>query len=361
MNKYKIAVYAICKNEEKFAERWMNSMKEADAVYVADTGSTDHSAETLRKLGAVVNTLHLDTWRFDTARNRSLEFVPEDYDICVCTDLDEVFEPGWRSELEKVWIKGITTRARYNYTWSFNEDGTPGISFWTEKIHTRHGFRWIHPVHEVLEYYGDRPDVYATADKIQLNHYPDQTKSRGQYLPLLELSVKEQPNDDRNVHYLGREYLFYGKWDQCIETLKRHLALDTAKWLDERSASMRYIARAYKAKGDYYNASLWLYRAIAEAPYLREGYVEMARLAYDEENWAKAYYMIDEALKITEWPKTYINEAFCWDYSVYDIGAIAAFNLGMLTKSLELEETALSMAPDNERLKRNLALIKAAL
>ena len=51
MNKYKIAVYAICKNEEKFAERWMNSMKEADAVYVADTGSTDHSAETLRKLG----------------------------------------------------------------------------------------------------------------------------------------------------------------------------------------------------------------------------------------------------------------------------------------------------------------------
>ena len=29
-------------------------------------------------------------------------------------------------------------------------------------------------------------------------------KSRGQYLPLLELSEEEDPEDDRNMHYLGR-------------------------------------------------------------------------------------------------------------------------------------------------------------
>ena len=45
MNKYKICVYAICKNEEKFIERWVNSMKEADKIYVLDTGSTDKSVE----------------------------------------------------------------------------------------------------------------------------------------------------------------------------------------------------------------------------------------------------------------------------------------------------------------------------
>ena len=54
MGKYKVAVYAICKNEEKFVKRWYESVKEADGVFVLDTGSTDNTAEKLRKLGAKV-------------------------------------------------------------------------------------------------------------------------------------------------------------------------------------------------------------------------------------------------------------------------------------------------------------------
>ena len=50
----KIVVYAICKNEAGFAERWMASMAEADGVYVLDTGSTDGTAERRRALGAEV-------------------------------------------------------------------------------------------------------------------------------------------------------------------------------------------------------------------------------------------------------------------------------------------------------------------
>ena len=41
---------------------------------------------------------------FDVARNKSLELVSLDTDICVCTDIDEVFEPGWRENLEKHWV-----------------------------------------------------------------------------------------------------------------------------------------------------------------------------------------------------------------------------------------------------------------
>ena len=33
MNKYKIVVYAISKNEEKFVDRWVDSMQEADEIY----------------------------------------------------------------------------------------------------------------------------------------------------------------------------------------------------------------------------------------------------------------------------------------------------------------------------------------
>ena len=52
MGTYKVCVYAICKNEEKFADRWMDSMGEADLVVVLDTGSEDGTAERLRARGA---------------------------------------------------------------------------------------------------------------------------------------------------------------------------------------------------------------------------------------------------------------------------------------------------------------------
>ena len=95
-----VVVYAIAKNEEKFAKRWMASMGEADRVVVLDTGSTDRTVPLLRELGAEVTAGEIVPWRFDAARNAALELVPEEADICVCTDLDEVFRPGWRKALE---------------------------------------------------------------------------------------------------------------------------------------------------------------------------------------------------------------------------------------------------------------------
>ena len=187
MGKYKICVYAITKNEEKFVNRWYNSMKEADKVYVLDTGSTDQTVQKLKSLGAFVTVKKIDPWRFDIARNESLALVDDDADICVCTDLDEVFLPGWREQLEKVWKKD-TTRLKYNYNWQLDENNQPTVNFYIEKIHSRKNYKWTHPVHEVLTFQGDCEKTEIT-DQITVNHYPDQQKSRGSYLPLLELSV----------------------------------------------------------------------------------------------------------------------------------------------------------------------------
>ena len=49
MGKYKVCVYAICKNEQKFINRWVDSMNEADEIYVLDTGSNDKSVKMLKK------------------------------------------------------------------------------------------------------------------------------------------------------------------------------------------------------------------------------------------------------------------------------------------------------------------------
>ena len=136
MNKYKVCVYAISKNEEKFVDRWVNSMKEADEIYVLDTGSTDDTIKKLQNLGVKVKQKIINPWRFDNARNESLKLLPGDTDICVCTDLDEVFVDGWRKKLEKIWDKD-TTRLAYNYNWLLDENNNPKVNFYIEKIHNR--------------------------------------------------------------------------------------------------------------------------------------------------------------------------------------------------------------------------------
>ena len=52
----RVIVYAICKDEEKNVDLWYDSMKEADAIYVLDTGSTDNTVEMLlSKPNVIVN------------------------------------------------------------------------------------------------------------------------------------------------------------------------------------------------------------------------------------------------------------------------------------------------------------------
>lgn len=357
MNMFNVCVYAICKNEAKFCKRWVESMKEADEIIVLDTGSTDGCDRILRQLGVKVYSKTIRPWRFDTARNESLKLVPEYYDICVCTDLDEVFEKGWRKKVEEAWKKGADT-LKYRYTWSFNPDGSEGYVFYAEKIHSRHGFHWVNPVHEVLQFDGKNPR-YLTADGVQLNHYPDPAKSRRQYLGLLELAVKEDPNNDRNTHYLGREYMFNGMWDKAITTLKKHLSLKSAVWKDERAASMRYIGKCYRAAGNKDEARKYFALAITEAPWQREVWLELAELESENENWDIVIGLCNKALEIEKRPEIYISESDSYGYLPYDLLSLAYYYKGEKEKAVFYGEKAVNTAPYIDRLRENLKFFKA--
>ena len=356
MKKIKICVYAICKNEEKFVERWVNSMKEADEIYVLDTGSTDNTVNKLKEFGVNVIQKIIIPWRFDVARNMSLELVPNDTDVCICTDLDEVFEPGWREKLESNYQNGA--RISYTYNWHINEDGIADVVFLLDKIHPRKGYKWIHPVHEVLTPLNTEKRIVV--DNIILNHYPDNNKSRGSYLELLELSVEEDPKDDRNMHYLGREYIYYGKWEDCIKTLKKHLSLESANWNLERSASMRYIARSYYNLGNLDEAEFWYKNSIKEANEMREGYVELGLLYYNQGKWLDCINNLIIALSIKNKPMVYVNEIFCWDNTIDDLLSICFYKLGIYDLALYFVDKALKYKSD-ERLLKNKSIFEKAL
>lgn len=350
MKKYKICVYAICKNEEKFIDRWYESIKEADYICVLDTGSTDNTLNKLKSHNIIYKQKIIVPWRFDTARNESLKLIPKDTDIYICLDLDEVLLPGWKEELLKIWNKNIT-RINYNYNWYIDENNIPQISFYNNKIHNKN-YIWINPVHEILKPL--KKENTITTNNITINHYPDRNKSRSSYLKLLELSVKEDPNNDRNLHYLGREYMYYKKWNKSIDTLIKHLNLETSTWKDERCASMRFISRCYINLNRYNEAEMYLNMAINEAPYLREPYVEKMFLDLKQNNYKEVIKNGNKALKIKEHTKTYMNEPFAWNETIYDLMSLSYYYTNNKQKAIYYVKKAIKINKNNKRLQDNL-------
>lgn len=347
----KICVYAIALNEAGFVERFINSAKDADLILIADTGSTDNTVALARELGAQFHSIYISPWRFDLARNAAMALIPADIDVCVSLDLDEVLQPGWREEIERVWVPG-TNRLSYMFDWS-----GAGQVFAYQKIHARKGFLWTHPCHEYPIPDGRVTEVYAHTDKLLVVHQADPTKSRGQYLDLLELSVKEDPDDPRNSFYAARERSFAGLWQPAIDECERYLALPGATWENERCYAMRVASRCSAELGKWDAALKWARRGVAEAPGSREPWHELASICYRLRRWEECLGAAMSALQITDRQMVYTVDLQVWGYALHDYASIAAWNLGLKTLAAEQAQLALDKAPDDERLRRNRDLV----
>lgn len=345
----KIAVYAISLNEEQFIERCIKSASDADCFILADTGSTDQTKQIAKDCGAQVFDISIKPWRFDHARSASLALVPE-VDVCIALDLDEVMNYGWRDEVERVWKDGAT-RMRYKFDWG------SGIVFYSDKIHSRRGYYWKHPCHELLTPDPRVQEVWCETDFLLISHYPDETKSRGQYMSLLEVGVKEDKDCIRNSFYYARELVFAKRYEEAIDALKRYLAMPDARSDHERSYCMRFIAESYEAIGNIPMAHYWHRHSCAEAPHLRDGWTHLAFFCFRHQLWAECYSSISYALSIKDKQLLYTADPKCWTSFPHDIASIAAWNLGLKAHALDHVNNALELDPTNERLLGNKLLM----
>ena len=286
----KIAVYAICRDELPRLERWLSCASEADYVRVLDTGSTDGTWEALRAYAAGHPALRCERddgivpFRFDEARNKSLAMVPDDADVCVCLDIDEWMPPGWRAALEAAWVPGCA-EARYEFVWAFDAAGNPSGVMDGWKIHRRHGVRWVHACHEVLEYDGDKQTCRVP---VRMEHHPD-GKAPRDYLPGLQLAVQLEPECARNWYYLGREQYYRARWADADASLQRYLEMQSG-FAQERSSAMVMLADCTA------DSELWLLRAAVEAPWRREAWLGLAELYNREKRYPEAERMARHCL-----------------------------------------------------------------
>jgi tetratricopeptide (TPR) repeat protein len=363
---HKTIIYAIAKNEEKFVDTFMLYAQEADEVIILDTGSTDRTVELFKKWGATVHETTFKPWstlseydaliaagdkpfRFDTARNMSLNLVPEDAEICVCIDIDEVLPLNWRTKVEDAWVQGIN-RLRYIYAWKMDSDNKPEIFFTYSKIHSRHDFTWEYPAHEYLFVKKGVKEQVVYVSDLMIRHYPDNSKQRSFYKHLLELGVRDYPNSERAAYYYGRELTFTGEPEKGIAELKRYLSLPTAVWPDERAKAAKFIAATYSSMGNTTDVIPWLLRSIAEKPDIRDNWVALAEKYYELNDYLGSYYAVRQALKIKKCLPSHATHMGCWNHYPHEIAAVCAYNLGLISQAKAHIANALRHKPGDKEL-----------
>ena len=359
----KICVYAICKNELKFVEQWLENMSEADYIVVLDTGSTDGTYEKLKEDSRVtlVKQQEIKPWRFDVARNESMKLIPDDADILVCTDFDELFEPGWAQFLRDNWVPGYHNRCHYKYAWKHDSLGNNQFVFTYNKIHTK-DLHWIFPVHEVL--WQKDPSYNEVAleadDKIFLHHWQDESKSRSNYLDLLHLSCEENPDHSHVRSLLTREYLIDEKWDKAIE-----YGLQTLKKPDIDISSnglvllhtLFFVASSYLQIGNYDEALWYCQEFIRVDPTYREPYFVMAQAFNASHVFTMAEAAVLAGFKNSIQKFDWVETGNSWTSEGHAILGAVYINMKKYQEAAEQLKTALSYDPENPRLMKQYILV----
>jgi len=354
----KICVYAICKNELKFVDKWLENMSEADYICVLDTGSTDGTYEKLKEDSRVtkVKQKEIKPWRFDVARNESMKLCPKDTDVYVCTDFDELFEKGWAEQIRKHWKVDEYNRGFYTYAWSHSDIGEPQDVFKYDKIHTK-DFHWIFPVHEVLQPNDGIAQIGLDfGTNIYLHHYQDRTKERKYYFDLLELSCKENPEDSHTRMLLAREYILQGNLEAALKEFLEVLKMPDVDKPNKRLVllySLLHVAEIYADLKNYDEVIWYCQEFIKEDYTYREPYLLLADIYNDMEMYTLAEAMIKCALEYGKQHYDWIEEAKTFLDRPYDALSVAEFKLGKFEEAKQNMSKALKHNPKDVRLLQN--------
>lgn len=356
-NNYKISVYTITKNEEKFVDEWVENMSEADEIVVLDTGSTDKTVEKLRAKGVKVEVKTISPWRFDVARNESMKLISPEMDICISTDLDERFEKGWAEQIRNNWTENID-RAKYYYAWSHDDQGRTKIKILYEKIHKNDGtWKWKMPVHEILVSERKPSEInwlILSEQQVMLHHYPDPTKSRGQYIDLMKIGIEEEPNNMLQNYYYGRELFYHRRLEESIKQLKKTVKLsEIQKSKAYIASSYGFIGKAFEILGRLHEAEAYLIRGTEYVKNVREPYIRLMQFYYNNKRWYSLIQTGLRTLQITYNPLEWYEDDKNYKEVPHDFLSIAFYQIGDYENGLYHLEKAIEYFPENKRFLEN--------
>lgn len=305
-----IAVAMIVKNEEVLLARCLESVKDADAIYILDTGSIDNTIEVAKRYTDNVFIDYVWDDDFASAQNHLLEKMRGKYDWILSIDADEALLCDFdevRKAVEKakdyVACKMIAEGGgRLEFVFSRLFRNTPEI-YWCQRIHKH------------LNLPGGGEEVGDV--RIMFGWSPAHNNDPDRALRILERVVSEEKEPGRNLYYLGREYWYKRRYKEATATLGRYVQI--SNWDAEKAESFLVMSQAYSAQGLDEDARDACLQAIKLNSDFKEAIIFMAGISTPEN--AKQWYRM---------AKTANNRDVLWDRTpaepIKDIMFIAPHN-----------------------------------
>jgi glycosyltransferase involved in cell wall biosynthesis len=330
------SVVVIGKNEEKTLPKLIRALAEfkrrrGDMVFV-DTGSTDKTAEIAEKGGFTVNSVgnrfqfKLDKvkatvvnkafvvegedpivevgqvfFNYSAARNYAMSLAKNDFIFSPdCDEEPTVFDID---KVGKLFSDGATL-IWFDYVHSHYPDGKPEMRFNTNaRCYNRKEHQFVGMIHETLTNVGKQVD--APRDVLRIDHWQQPSDARKKYLAGLAVACFNEPKNDRNMHYFGRELHYQKRYKSSIEVLTKHLQL--GKWEPELAQSMIFIGDNYDFLGAPNTSLDWWHKAATIDGLRREPWMRLAKYFFGKGDAQHVLEYTSAALAIPPVSTFYMN------------------------------------------------------
>jgi tetratricopeptide (TPR) repeat protein len=191
--------------------------------------------------------------------------------ICM-PDCDEVFTTLDLDAVSAAIAAGAE-QLEYDFVYAHDAEGRPSVQFKHSKFYDRRKLKWRGVVHEVLHGWKVQP-VYLPPSAIRLEHFQKAETNRSGYLRGLALDCFENPDNDRNSHYFGRELYYTGRYRSALRELDRHI--DMRGWAQERGQSAVLKGLCWEARGELGAAERCFFEALQIDATRREPWLRLA-------------------------------------------------------------------------------------
>lgn len=353
----KVAVYAICKNEEHNIADWLACTAEADFVFMLDTGSDDDTINKVKTSGyenVDIIEANFVPFAFNTARNMSLNVAArrDTFDIMVFLDLDERLPAGWSDAVRAALETSPNIHSIYFNMQLTDSDGSPSTRYRQLKAHSPEGYQWRYRAHEVLVNTLPDREGHTIQLDITISHHKDETKPRN-YIHLLADDFKDMPNDHRACFYYGRELYYIGEYQQALAVLLQTYQCKEG-YFDAQQVEALRIMFYCSGEDSYLMQALLLNRDSRETLY------DWAIYMRDSGQYFSAIGLVEMMFNIRETDNFILfKDQGVWSWKPYDLLAECFWQVGNVVASYENAKTALSMNPNNKRLQDNMSFYTA--
>jgi len=353
-----LSLCVICKNEEENIKNLLESVKGPlfDEIIIVDTNSTDKTVEVARKYTPHIYNFE---WVDDFSAARNYSFSKATCEFVGWLDADDAVLP-------KDYQKLLALKERLNeadtwllkYEYAHDELGRSICSFYRERIVRRSlNLKWQEPIHEYLPLTG-----IIKKEDIEIHHYKKHSTS-ARNIPMLEKSVKANPNSARNVFYLGKEYMDNGQLEEALKTLEKYVDMPDA-WVENKySAYIRLSNIIMRLNNkDIEKARSMCFAAIKTFPTRIEAYCRLGELCFDKSDWEEAVHWYKIASNMKRDTKILdLIEPRYYTWLPHLQLCVAYNNIGEVKKSALHNELAHRYASEDSRMLNNKRIFEKTL